>query len=166
MTDTSFKRLIIDLEKCDQCETCSVACGYYDRPHSNENGMSGLRQRATFAVICRRCASASCIDACAFEALDRGEDNILQRHNMRCVSCKMCAHACPFGTIYTDMLPFYELNCDACLNMSDSEPLCVASCPHAALEYRDTDPSEPDIYIVDRHLAARARGWVAREATS
>jgi Fe-S-cluster-containing hydrogenase component 2 len=166
MTDTSFKRLIIDLEKCDQCESCVVSCGYYDRPRTNENGMAGLRQRATFAVICRRCASASCIDACAFDALDRDEDGILQRHNMRCVSCKMCAHACPFGTIYTDMLPFYEVNCDACLALCDTDPPCVASCPHGALEYRDTDPSEADIHIVDQHLAARARGWVRREVAS
>ena len=125
-----------------------------------------MRQRATFAVICRRCASASCIDACAFDALERGEDDILQRHNMRCVSCKMCAHACPFGTIYTDMLPFYDVNCDACLETCDTEPLCVASCPHGALEFRDTDPSEMDIHIVDQHLAARAKGWIRREVTS
>ena len=166
MTDTSFKRLIIDLEKCDQCESCKVVCGYHERPHTNESGMPGLRQRATFAVICRRCINASCIEACVFDALERGEDGLLKRHNMRCVSCKMCAHACPFGTIYTDMLPFYEVVCDVCLATTDTPPLCVASCPHGALEYRDTDPSETDIHVVDRHLAARARGWVRREVVS
>jgi Fe-S-cluster-containing hydrogenase component 2 len=166
MTDASFKRLIIDLEKCDQCESCVVECGYYNRPHAYENGLSGLRQRATFALICRRCVHASCIDACAFEALERGDDRVLQRHNLRCVSCKMCAHACPFGTIYTDMLAFYEVSCDACLANSSEAPACVASCPHGALEYRDTDPSEADIHMVDEHLAARADAWVRREAAS
>lgn len=166
MTDASFKRLIIDLEKCDQCESCVVECGYYNRPDGKENGLPALRQKATFAVICRRCAVASCVDACVFAALERGEDDILQRHNMRCVSCKMCAHACPFGTIYTDMLAFYEVNCDACLELGGVEPACVATCPHGALEYRDTDPSEPDIHIIDQHLAARAKAWVRREAAS
>ena len=166
MTDASFKRLIIDLDKCDQCESCVVDCGYYNRPHAKENGLSWLRQKATFAVICRRCAQASCIDACAFEALDRGDDMVLQRHNMRCVSCKMCAHACPFGTIYTDMLAFYEVNCDACLANRDEAPACVASCLHGALEYRDTDPSEAGIHIVDENLAVRATGWVRMEAAS
>ena len=166
MTDSNHKRLIIDLQKCDQCESCSVSCGYHDRAHPQEHGISGLRERATFALICRRCASASCIDACVFGALERDEDGIIQRHNLRCVSCKMCAHACPFGTIYTDTLTFYQVNCDLCLENSDSEPPCVSSCPHGALEFRLTDPSETDVYIIDPHLAARANRWVRQEVTT
>jgi Fe-S-cluster-containing hydrogenase component 2 len=166
MTDSSCKRLIIDLEKCDGCESCVVDCGYYNRPHAHENGLWGLRQKATFALICRRCAVASCIEACAFDALERGGDMVLERHNMRCVSCKMCAHACPFGTIYEDMLAFYEVNCEACLAGRNEAPVCVASCPHGALEYRDTDPSEEGVHIVDENLAARAEAWVRMEATS
>jgi Fe-S-cluster-containing hydrogenase component 2 len=166
MTDASPKRLIIDLQKCENCQSCSVSCGYHGKTQAQENGLSGLRERATFAVICRRCASASCIDACVFGALERNVDGIIQRHNMRCVSCKMCAHACPFGTIYTEMLSFYQVNCEPCLGDCDSEPECVASCPQDALEYRTTDSSEPDIHIIDLHLAARAKGWVRREVTA
>ncbi len=163
MTDTSQIRLIIDLQKCDQCESCNVSCGYHDRLHPEEHGMSGLRERATFALICRRCAKASCMDACVFDALERGEDGILQRHNLRCVSCKMCAHACPFGTIYTEMLAFYAVNCDLCLDLHETEPACVASCPHGALEFRPVDPLETDVHVIDQHLAARARRWVRQE---
>ena len=160
------KRLIIDLEKCDHCESCGVSCGYHDEPQKQANGILGLRERATFALICRRCNTASCVDACVFEALERGQDGILQRHNLRCVSCKMCAHACPFGTIYTDMLTFYTSNCDACLGRNKAEPLCVATCRHGALEYRLVDDSETDIHVIDRHLAARARRWVRREVAA
>jgi len=166
MTDNNQMRLIIDLQKCDKCESCCVDCGYHDRLHTQEHGMSGLRERATFALICRRCNSASCMDACAFEALQRGEDGILHRRNLRCVSCKMCAHACPFGTIYTDMLSFYQVNCDMCLERNDTEPPCVASCPHGALEYRVTDPADTETHVIDKHLAARANRWVRQEATS
>ena len=166
MTDTSHKRLIIDLEKCDQCESCSINCGYHERALTSENGLTQLRERATFATICRRCSTASCIEACVFDALERGAEGIIQRHNMRCVSCKMCAHACPFGTIYTDMLSFYQVNCDTCLNHYDTAPPCVATCPQGALEYRITDPDEADVHIVDLHLAARARRWVRQEVTS
>jgi len=166
MTETNQKRLIIDLQICDLCESCSVSCGYYDRPHTGENGLSSLRLRATFAVICRRCASASCVDACVFDALDRGEDGIVQHHNLRCVSCKMCAFACPFGTIYTDMLPFYEVNCDICLGRNDTEPPCVDSCLHGALEYRLVETSETDVHIVDQCLAVRAERWLKQEVAS
>ena len=166
MTETRRKRLIIDLNKCDQCESCSVSCGYHDRAHMEEHGIAGLRARATFALICRRCANASCIEACVFDALERGQDGIIQRHNLRCVSCKMCAHACPFGTIYTDTLTFYQVNCDACLEHIEQEPACVSSCARGALEFRFTDPAETDVYIIDPQLAARANRWLRQEVTS
>ena len=165
MTDSKQKYLVIDLHKCDECESCAVDCGYHDRLMANDNGLSGLRERATFALICRRCNSASCINACMFDALERGPEGVIKRHNLRCVSCKMCAHACPFGTIYTDMLSFYQVNCDLCL-VQGTEPPCVASCPHGALEFRVMDPSETDVHIIDQHLAARATNWVRQEITS
>lgn len=165
MTDSKQKFLVIDLYKCDRCESCTVDCGYHDRLNADENGLSGLRERATFALICRRCNSASCINACMFDALERGSDDVIKRHNLRCVSCKMCAHACPFGTIYTDMLSFYQVNCDLCLEQ-DTQPQCVASCPHGALEFRELEPTEPDVHVVDQHLAARANRWVRQEVIS
>jgi Fe-S-cluster-containing hydrogenase component 2 len=164
MTDKNTKRLIIDLQKCDQCEVCSADCGYHGSTHPTENGLSRLRERATFAIICRRCASASCIDACAFDALERNPQGIIERHNMRCVSCKMCALACPFGTIYNEMLSFYGVNCDRCLAQAEDQPPCVLSCSQGALEFRVIDPSETDIHIIGLHLAARGEAWVRQEA--
>ena len=165
MTDSKQKHLLIDLEKCDQCESCCVDCGYHDRLMADDNGLWGLREHATFALICRRCNTASCINACMFDALERGPEGIIKRHNLRCVSCKMCAHACPFGTIYTDMLSFYQVSCDLCLDQN-TEPVCVASCPHGALEYRVLEPSETDVHVIDQHLAARASCWVRQESSS
>ena len=170
MTDSNQKYMVIDLQKCDQCQSsntaCNVCCGYHDRPGENDNGLSGLRERATFALICRRCSSASCIDACEFNALERGTDDVIKRHNLRCVSCKMCALACPFGTIYTEMLSFYQVNCDLCLDQAEAEPLCVSSCPYGALEFRVVDPNETDVHIIDHNLAAHANRWVKREVTA
>jgi len=166
MTDSKHKYLVIDLQKCDQCDACKLSCGYHDRPKAEDHGMSGLRERATFALICRRCSIASCINACEFDALERGSNGIIERHNLRCVSCKMCAHACPFGTIYTEMLSFYQVNCDTCLDQDNSEPLCVASCPQGALEFRVLDPSETDVHVIDGNLAARARRWVRQEVVA
>ena len=166
MTDSHHKYLVIDLQKCDQCESCSVVCAYHDSPEAEVHGVSILRERATFALVCRRCTIASCINACVFDALERGPGGVIQRHNLRCVSCKMCAHACPFGTIYTDMLSFYQVNCDLCLEQDDKQPSCVTSCPQGALEFRVMDPSETDVHVIDQHLAARAGRWSRQEITS
>ena len=128
MTETAHPRLIIDLDRCGRCESCSVRCSYHDRPHAGDHGMYLLLERATFAVVCRRCRHASCIEACPFDALERDGDCLVRRHNLRCVSCKSCAVACPFGTIYPELLTFYERQCDGCIGNDGQAPACVASC--------------------------------------
>ncbi|GAG96045.1 unnamed protein product [marine sediment metagenome] len=183
------KRLIIDLALCDQCDSCAVGCG----------GLLSLREKATFELVCRRCAQASCIIACPFGALERLDDGaVIKRHNLRCVSCKLCAQACPFGTIYPELLPFYSLSyensCVACLDsnrghsagngasavlpqakkrlrntvaraLPHDEPPCVAACPEGALEYREIDPAEDQVHVIDEHLAARAKRWLRLDNT-
>jgi len=194
---TSGRRLIIDLEKCERCPACEVQCGWCaedavgaslareafvpGRSSASVEGikvpgdfreqgslLQGLRERVTFALLCRRCVVASCVDACPFDAIERQEDGIIKRYNLRCVSCKSCAHACPFGTIYPEMLTFYDLPyeslCEQCLAGGDEEPACVASCGQGALEYRVPDPAEEDLHILDEYVAARVRKWVKREA--
>ncbi len=157
------RRLIIDLDKCDECDQCGVRCNYFYRPGTEDHGVLGLRQRATFHLVCRRCEVPSCVDSCPFDALERQEDGVLTLHNLRCVSCKLCVHACPFGTIYPDMVPFYVCPCDQCLGDGDSEPLCVQTCSRGALAYREVDAEEAQTHIIDDRLAARSAKWVKRE---
>ena len=161
------KRLIIDLDRCDSCETCAVSCGYFYRAHEGDHGVVALRERATFALVCRRCEEPSCVDACRFEALERRPDGILERYNLRCVSCGCCAQACPFGTIYPDLLSFYVTTCDYCIGLGgDAEPPCVAGCAKDAITYRDVGDDEEDVHLLDEHLAVRARAWQRAEAAT
>lgn len=157
------KRLVIDLDICDQCDQCGVRCGYFYRSPTDDNGILGLRERATFELICRRCEEPSCVDACVFNALARQEDGVLLRHNLRCVSCKLCAQACPFGTIYPDMVPFYVSPCVQCLGVADTEPPCVKTCGRGALAYREVAADEPRVHVIDDRLAARSAKWIKRE---
>ena len=159
------RRLVIDLDKCDQCDSCGVRCAYKG-PQGGDQGVLALRERATYQVVCRRCEVPSCVLACPFDALERQADGVLKRHNLRCVSCKLCAQACPFGTIYPDMLPFYVSPCDACLGTGDAEPPCVETCGRGALAYREVKPDEPRMHVIDDRLAARTTKWVKRTETS
>lgn len=154
------KRLLIDLNKCDDCENCNVECTYFYRPAAEDHGILKLREMATFLLVCRRCEDPSCVAACRFEALERQDDGVLKRYNMRCVSCKCCAHACPFGTIYAEALPFFVTNCDYCMGAGRDEPPCAATCERGAIEYREVEESEAeDIHIVGERLAVRASKW-------
>ena len=157
------ERLVIDLAACDRCDSCSVG-----------PAVLALRERAPFELVCRRCEHASCVEACPFDALERGEDGIIKRHNMRCVSCKSCSLACPFVTIYMELLPFYSMDYTAAVgvfvgatSVATAEPGTDRSrltsllqlCKCKALEYREVDPDDPGIHIVDDFLAARVRRW-------
>lgn len=154
------KRLIIDLNKCDECEACTVECTYLYRARATDHGVLTLRELATFAVVCRRCENPSCAAACRFEALERQEDGVMKRYNLRCVSCKCCTLACPFGTIYPDAVPFYVSTCDFCAGAAVSEPPCVLSCRKKAITYGEpAEAAMKDLCEVSERLAVRGPKW-------
>ena len=154
------KRLFIDMTKCDGCAKCTVECSYMYQPGVTEHGILSLREATGFALVCRRCEEPSCVAACKFDALERQNDGIMKRHNMRCVSCKCCAHACPFGTIYPETVPFYATKCDFCLGSSGGGPTCVIDCIKDAIEFREVEESEDEgIYFVGDSLAVRSPKW-------
>jgi Fe-S-cluster-containing dehydrogenase component len=155
------KRLFIDLFKCDECEECTVRCGYLYQPQVTDHGVRALREEIAFLLTCRRCENPSCVAACKFDALERMADGELKRHTLRCVSCKCCSHACPFGTIYPELTPFYAVRCDYCLNrLNQGDPSCVSSCAKNAISYEEVVASDKDaIVIINDHLAVRAPQW-------
>ena len=154
------KRLFIDLDKCDACDTCSVECAYFYRSSMVDHGILTLREMATFALICRRCEEPGCVSACRFEALERQVNGVLRRHNMRCVSCKCCSQACPFGTIYPETVPFYVTKCDFCVASGMETPPCAPTCVKNAIEYREVEANEEEgVYVLNDHLAVHAPRW-------
>ena len=157
---SNFMRLLINLDICSECPGCVVGCSYYY--HLDNRGIDRLRELATYSLVCRHCEEGTCVQACPVEALERGDDGVLIRHTMRCIGCKSCAHACPFGTIYTELLPYTLSGCDFCLDRADAEaPLCVRTCPYGALDYRETEEDiAGGIYHVGEHLAVVSHHWM------
>jgi Fe-S-cluster-containing dehydrogenase component len=154
-----MKRLLINLDICSACPQCVIACSYYYHP--DNRGIDRLRELATYALICRHCEYGTCVQACPVEALERGADGILVRHSMRCIGCKSCAHACPFGTIYIDLLPYQLSGCDLCADRAVNEdPLCVRTCPYGALKYQEIEEApEKGICILNGSLAVLSHQW-------
>lgn len=158
------KKLFIDIYKCDECEKCTVECGYFYQPQITEHGILALREMISFLMVCRKCEEPSCIASCKFEALEKQEDNVLKRYNMRCVSCKCCSHACPFGTIYPETLPYYAKKCDYCVSSSNKQPACISSCVKNAIEFKEVEEKEEEgIYILNDNLAVKSPKWVKAE---
>ena len=155
------KRIVLDLTKCEGCHECNVSCGYFYGQHGRDNdqGIQTLKERATFAIVCRRCRHASCVASCPYDALERQEDGTIKRYNLRCVSCKLCTQGCPFGTIYPEMVGFYVTPCAHCIETRTEQPPCVSGCLKNAIAFRDVDEAEHGIHIIDDQLAVIAPQW-------
>ena len=159
-----MKRLFVDLEACAKCKECQVCCDYFYHPQNN--GVSSLREYATFATICRHCEDAPCVNSCYHNALERASDGHIKRYKMRCTSCKSCSVACPFGIIFQDFIPYLDSKCDYCTASASRLPKCVSSCPEKAIEIRDdvAEDLEKNIYLVGDHLAVHTIKWSKDDA--
>jgi Fe-S-cluster-containing dehydrogenase component len=144
-----MKKLLIDLEKCYKCPKCEAKCSYHYHP-----GNEGYIRCIALGIqehVCRRCEEPPCVNSCPREALKKREDGMIDRYSMRCISCKNCTIACPFGVIIPEIVEYKTSACDLSSDRSDDNtpPVCVDSCPQKAIEWVEVseDPSK-NIYAV------------------
>lgn len=153
------KKLFIDLDICnsDQCDECVVDCSYFYHPVNN--GMISLIELATYVLVCRKCEEPHCINACPKDALEKLEepDGMLVRHTVRCVSCRSCSHACPYGTIYPELTPHLTNICDYCEGRD--EFTCVPTCPYGALSVVDDTFEGENVFKVGSRIVAHSIHW-------
>ncbi|MFH0839810.1 MAG: 4Fe-4S dicluster domain-containing protein [Candidatus Omnitrophota bacterium] len=156
-----MKKLLIDLDLYAENKDKDFGCSYFY--HSDNKGARSLIELATYAIICRKCELAACIEACPNEALGRkAEDKILEKYNMRCTGCKSCMSACPFGTIHPEMMAYLAPKCDLCLGRltKDEIPLCVKDSPEGVLKYGEySEDKEKNIFLVGKNMFVKAEHW-------
>ena len=160
------RRLFIDLDICSsgQCKECVIKCSYAYHQEGGNNGIISVAELATYYLVCRRCQEPHCVNACPVDALQQQDekDKLLTRHNMRCVSCKSCSHACPYGTIYPELVPLLVHNCDFCLDRRTrkDEPLCIKTCPYGALSLKSgTMELDENTFLVGDNLIVHSTHW-------
>jgi Fe-S-cluster-containing hydrogenase component 2 len=158
-------KLIIDLQKCKQCLCCTALCSY--KHHPRNNGINALLEKVRFALICRKCETAPCVSACPQSALEKvpapnGDGKVLKRATMLCTGCGTCAIACPFGTVYTELIPYVNSICDLCRSRLSpgAKPLCVTSCPYSSLEYGPARAGDDLVEVLDGVLVRVTGGTV------
>ncbi|HAM37988.1 MAG: hypothetical protein A2474_01935 [Elusimicrobia bacterium RIFOXYC2_FULL_34_12] len=160
------KKILIDLEKYYKIKDFKADCSYYYHQGTalaapKNWGVEKLLAKASQYIVCRQCKRADCIISCPWEALGFNDKGILERYSMRCTSCKTCSTACPFGTIYLDILPYKTSQCDYCIGRSNGEPpLCVNTDKEKILQWVDMEADESkNIHKISDYLLVVSPKW-------
>lgn len=101
--------IMANAQQCIGCRTCEVACvmAHNGEQHALSERhfhpritvlTSGLRKSP---VTCHHCENAPCAQSCPNGAITQHSDSV-QVNQQKCIGCKACVVACPFGTM--DML--------------------------------------------------------------
>jgi len=133
------KELLIDGENCVGCCTCEMVCSAYHEGiinpfQSRIKVVKWDRDGEGIPTTCIHCIDAPCKAICPVSAISC--DEALARiviDYKRCIGCRMCIAACPFGLIHFDSIRRRVIKCDLC----DGDPICVKFCPYEALQYVD-----------------------------
>jgi anaerobic carbon-monoxide dehydrogenase iron sulfur subunit len=138
------KKITVSIEKCTGCGTCELMCSF--RHHGEFNPGKARIRRTIFLhdaiavpILCLQCEDAWCVNICPAGALTRGVEPKsgavrVGVNEEKCVGCRMCTQACPYGNITVNERGCAE-KCDLC----DGDPQCVRFCSARALLFEDTD---------------------------
>jgi len=102
--------MVVDLQKCTGCGACSFACkiennvpnGMY---HSHYiKGLTGKFPNVKYSFIptlCNHCSNAACVAACPVDpkVMHKDENGMTLHDVARCIGCRSCEKACPYGVI-------------------------------------------------------------------
>jgi anaerobic carbon-monoxide dehydrogenase iron sulfur subunit len=135
--------LVINPDKCTGCHNCELACsmeheGDFRTKASRIHVYTWEREGFSVPMMCQQCQDAPCTTVCMPKAMQRNPmTGQVTLDAAKCIGCKMCVQACPFGNASWDFLTASILKCDNC----DGDPACARICPTRALEWVDSTVS-------------------------
>lgn len=162
------KAVLFDGTKCIGCKSCEVACkrvnglpleetpgdtngeiqtwlsAYtFTRIGTKEVEYKGTVRSVSVKFQCMHCLHPACVEACIVGALQKRPDGPVTYDKTRCIGCRYCQVACPFG------IPNFEWDkpvpwirkCEFCFSRQDEglEPMCVSICPNNATIFGERD---------------------------
>lgn len=181
--------LVIDLDVCVGCHACVTSCKqwntsgaaghlsdhdpygetplgvFFNRVQTYEVGQFPHTHTVHFPKSCLHCEEPPCVPVCPTGAsYKRKEDGIVLVDADKCIGCKYCAWACPYGAREYDADRGVMTKCTLCVDRiydqtippAQRRPACVNACPTNARLFGDVH--DPDSEV---SRAIRERGGYA-----
>jgi anaerobic carbon-monoxide dehydrogenase iron sulfur subunit len=147
------KIIIVDEDRCLGCKQCMIECAmaHSDAETLTEAIASGKLQsrihvesvgRFGVPLQCRQCEDAPCVEICPTSAIHRDDQTQpVLIENEKCIGCKLCLMACPFGVITLERSGKAAIKCDMCIERAKrgEQPACVTGCPTNAMQLVELD---------------------------
>jgi anaerobic dimethyl sulfoxide reductase subunit B (iron-sulfur subunit) len=144
-----------DSSVCSGCKTCQVAC------KDKNDLLPGIRFRRVYEVAgakwvktdegawehdivaynlslaCSHCENPACVKACPTTAMHIELDGMVLINPDKCIGCRYCEWACPYGSPQYNKQSGIMQKCDLCRDyiLEGKQPVCVSSCPMRALVF-------------------------------
>jgi carbon-monoxide dehydrogenase iron sulfur subunit len=159
------KVLVIHPERCTGCRKCEMVCSVF---HYGESNLSRSLIKIIkwehlgfyLPVTCQNCAEAFCTEVCPAQACHRDLDTQkVVIDGDKCIGCKTCVLACPFGVPFFDETLHVSVKCDFC----GGDPQCVACCETKAIEYTEIDAANLEKRNEYSVILAAMRGYEGDE---
>jgi Fe-S-cluster-containing dehydrogenase component len=171
--------MIIDVEKCNGCFSCFLACrdeyaGNDYPPYSLAQPNSGQywmqvkeKERGRYPKVkvsyiplpCMHCSEAPCIKAAPEGAVFRRPDGIVLVDPEKAAGKKEILNTCPHRVIFWNVHKQVPQKCTFCAHLLDGgwqEPRCVEACPTGALVFGDLDDPESAVSLLRASAKAEA----------
>ena len=119
--------------------------------HANGNRITMPAMTVHFPRSCLHCETPACVTVCPTGAsYKRAEDGIVLVDEDKCIGCKLCSWACPYGAREYSQVEGVMKKCTLCvdriynvqLDESERQPACVQACPTRARHFGDL--GDPD----------------------
>ena len=99
--------IVVNLDRCTGCYSREITCKMENDIALGEH-WNKMLQRGPFGdypnmtryplpTMCQQCADAPCVHVCPTGASYRDGNNVVLIDREKCIGCKYCMMACPYG---------------------------------------------------------------------